>query len=98
MRLHAAEACERTPLSDEFKIAPNERCPYHRHVLPYCFVNLSSSLTQALAEDGTHVGKPAFQTEGFCVWVAPDALGEHGVLNVGDTEFLQFIVECKVAL
>lgn len=80
----------------EFRLAPGERAAYHRHRLPYCFVNLSSSTTQALASDASFVGEPAFQKSGHSVWVAPDALGEHGVLNVGESEFLQFIVECKV--
>ena len=82
----------------EFRLAPGERCAYHHHLLPYCFVNLSSSLTQALARDGRHVGEPSFQNEGHCVWVAPDQLGAHGVLNVGESEFLQFIIECKFEL
>jgi len=76
----------------EFRLAPGERAAYHRHRLPY----LSSSTTQALASDASFVGEPAFQKSGHSVWVAPDALGEHGVLNVGESEFLQFIVECKV--
>lgn len=79
----------------EFRLRPDERCPYHHHQLPYCFVNLSTSLTQALDEDGSDVGEPNLQHEGQAVWVPSNALGSHAVRNVGKTEFLQFIIECK---
>ena len=79
----------------EFRLEAGERCPFHTHQLPYCFTNLSSNLTQALDASGASVGEPAWQTRGRTIYVPPDSLGSHGVRNVGDSTFLQFIVEFK---
>ena len=79
----------------EFRLAAGQSCNYHQHGLPYCFVNLSSSLTQALDENADAIGPPAFQSAGQCTWVNEEELSAHGVFNVGDTEFLQFVVESK---
>lgn len=79
----------------EFQLAPGERCPFHTHRRAYAFVNLEASLTQALADDGSDVGEPAFQTQGQVTYVSPEQLGSHGVRNVGDHPFVQFVLEFK---
>ena len=79
----------------EFQLAPGERCPFHTHRRAYAFVNLEASLTQALADDGSDFGKPAFQTQGQVTYVSPEHLGSHGVRNVGDQPFVQFVLEFK---
>ena len=68
---------------------------YHTHTRPYAFVNLEASLTQALAPDGGAVGEPAYQEEGQVTFVAHDQLSSHGVRNVGEQTFVQFVVEFK---
>ena len=52
-----------------------EACAFHRHALPYVFINLASSTTQALDVDGACIGAPNPQAEGHCVFVGPEALG-----------------------
>jgi hypothetical protein len=79
----------------EFRLAPQERCDFHVHKCHYCFTNLTESVTQALDEKGEFVGDPSLQVEGQTIYVTKDLLGEHAVLNVGSTTFLQFIVEFK---
>ena len=79
----------------EFRLEPNDSCVYHRHTLPYVFVNLEASLTQALAEEGASVGDPAFQRPGQITFVSREHLGAHGVRNVGSDCFVQFVVEFK---
>lgn len=82
----------------EFRLAQGASCPYHHHYLPYTFINLVSSLTQAIDAGGAEVGEPNLQLEGQVVYVDEAALGKHGVKNVGDGEFLQFILEFKYPL
>lgn len=81
----------------EFRLAAGEACAYHRHELPYCFVNLTESLTQSLRSDGSDDGtEPRLQRAGDAVLVPESGLGAHGVRNVGNGDFLQFVVERKV--
>lgn len=77
----------------EFRLRPGERCPYHTHKKEYCFVNLTTSLTQALSLAGEDTGEPNLQHAGKAVWVESEHLGAHGVRNIGDTTFLQFVIE-----
>ena len=79
----------------EFRLTPQERCHFHVHKFHYCFTNLTESTTQALDEKGEFVGDPSSQVQGQTIYVTKDLLGEHAVLNVGSTTFLQFIVEFK---
>ena len=79
----------------EFALQPGASCDFHKHTLPYIFVNLATSTTQALAADGSLVGEPNLQLAGHCVFVGPDALGAHGVRNVGEEAFIQLVVELK---
>jgi hypothetical protein len=79
----------------EFRLAPQERCDFHAHKSHYCFTNLTESTTQALNEKGEFEGDPSLQVEGQTIYVPKDLLGEHAVLNVGSSTFLQFIVEFK---
>ncbi len=80
----------------EFALAPGEECAFHTHRLPYFFTNLTASLTLALARDGTPVGAPTPQRAGQTTLVSRASLpASHGVRNVGDARFLQFIVEFK---
>ena len=80
----------------EFALAPGEECAYHTHGLPYFFTNLTASLTLALARDGTPVGEPTPQRAGQTTLVSRASLpAGHGVKNVGDERFLQFVVEFK---
>ena len=79
----------------EFRLTPQERCHFHVHKFHYCFTNLTESTTQALDEKGDFVGDPSSQVQGQTIYVTKDLLGEHAVLNVGSTTFLQFIVEFK---
>ena len=79
----------------EFRLEAGKRCPFHTHSTPYCFTNISSNLTQALDASGECVGEPAWQKRGRTVFVPRQHLGSHGVRNVGNSTFLQFIVEFK---
>lgn len=82
----------------EFRLAPQERCEYHRHLHPYFFLNLTESWTQELNQEGDPVGKPpSHQTPGQCTVMNYEDLSAHSVKNIGKTTFLQFIVEfpCK---
>lgn len=79
----------------EFRIDPDQRCHHHTHRLEYCFTNLTESLTQALDQQGDPTEKPNIQTVGQTIYVEQASLGSHAVRNVGDTTFLQFIVEFK---
>ena len=99
----ASEVCVGTQLllSDdmiqawEFRLESGEACAYHIHTRPYIFINLAGSTTQAIGADGDDVGEPNLQQEGHCVFVPPNALGAHGVRNVGKESFLQFVIELK---
>ena len=78
----------------EFRLEPQETCNFHRHFLPYFFLNLSESLTQELNATAKPVDRPPnLQTKGQCTYVSRENLGSHGVQNVGGDTFLQFIVE-----
>ena len=80
----------------EFRLQPQEECDYHVHKLRYCFTNISmSSVTQELSKEFEPVGEPKTQVQGQTIYVTKDLLGSHGVRNVGNTTFLQFIVEFK---
>jgi hypothetical protein len=84
----------------EFRLAPQQRCAYHRHLYPYFFLNLTESLTQELNAQGEPVPDkaPNLQTQGQCsVVMASEDLTNHAVHNVGNNVFLQFLVEfpCK---
>ena len=79
----------------QFSLAPGEECAFHRHYRPYVFVNLEVSLTQALDEHGSEVGEPSLQRQDQTTWVPLECLGAHGVRNVGDEPFVQFVVEFK---
>jgi hypothetical protein len=80
----------------EFRLGPHEQCDYHVHRLRYFFTNVSrESDTQELSETGQMVGSPRRQVRGQTIYVGPNFLGSHAVLNVGTTTFLQFIVEFK---
>lgn len=80
----------------EFRLQPQEECDYHVHKLRYCFTNISmTSLTQELSKEKESVGEPRTQVQGQTIFVTKDLLGSHGVRNVGNTTFLQFIVEFK---
>ena len=78
-----------------FALAPGERCAFHTHRRPYAFVNLEPSWTQALTEDGTAMGEPAYQRAGQITFVSREHLGSHGVHNIGEEAFVQFVVEFK---
>lgn len=79
----------------EFRLAPDQCCDFHRHLHPYFFLNLSESLTQELdCHAEAVVGSPPnLQTRGQCTYVSHEHLSAHGVRNVGDNTFLQFVVE-----
>jgi beta-alanine degradation protein BauB len=80
----------------EFRLRPHEQCDYHVHRLRYFFTNVSwESETQELSEAGQMVGSPRRQVRGQTIYVGPNSLGSHAVLNVGSTTFLQFVVEFK---
>jgi hypothetical protein len=81
----------------EFRIAPQEQCPYHSYGLEYCYTNLTESVTQALTETGVAAPNdpPRRQVVGQTVFVEQESLGSHAVKNVGSSTFLQFIVEFK---
>jgi len=79
----------------EFALAPGDRCAFHTHRRPYAFVNLEPSWTQALAEDGAAVGEPTYQRPGQVTFVSRGLLGSHGVHNVGEEAFVQFVLEFK---
>lgn len=81
----------------EFRLAVGERCPFHRHVRPYCFVNLTESRTHAWQGPGeAEEGVLNHQTAGQCTYVSRQDLSAHAVRNVGPGVFLQFIVEFMV--
>lgn len=79
----------------EFRLNPDERCPFHRHVHPYFFLNLTASTNQELNRHGDPVPNslPSQQIAGQCTHMTRERLSAHAVRNVGDTLFLQFIVE-----
>lgn len=81
----------------EFRLHPGDRCPYHRHMRPYLFLNLTPSCNQELDPQGAPVSNtlPSRQAAGQCTYVPRDKLSAHAVRNVGDGVFLQFIVEFK---
>lgn len=80
----------------EFKLDPGHSCPFHVHRLPYLFLNLAVSRTQALLEDGNADGsQPRMQEKDQITFVRSEFLGKHGVRNVGEFLFQQFIVEMK---
>jgi beta-alanine degradation protein BauB len=80
----------------EFRLRPHEQCDYHVHHLRYFFTNVSwESETQELSETGQIVGSPRRQVRGQSIYVGPNSLGSHAVLNLGSTTFMQFIVEFK---
>ena len=81
----------------EFRLLPGESCPYHQHQYAYIFVNLSDSSTLELDLDGKPVvgAEPNHQRRGKTVYVPFSKVGSHAVRNVGNTTFLQFIVEYK---
>lgn len=81
----------------EFMLRPGDSCRFHRHRLPYFFINLTASLTQALAEDGSPTDcPPQLQQKRQTTFVGLEAVGAHGVKNVGGGDFMQFIVEFKL--
>ena len=79
----------------EFRLAPGQACPFHRHTRPYFFLNLTPSLNQELDRHGQPVPNrlPSQQVAGQCTHVKRTDLSAHAVRNVGETLFLQFIVE-----
>jgi len=78
----------------EFSISPGDSCPYHRHQFPYLFLNLQVSVTQSLGPNGEpDATSPRMQQQDQVTFVPTQQLGAHGVLNVGDGLFQQFIVE-----
>jgi hypothetical protein len=79
----------------EFRIAPVERSAYHTHQFPYIFLNLTESWTQEFNDEEHPVGEPCFQRVGQTTFVEQEHLGSHGVQNVGQDVFLQFVVEFK---
>lgn len=79
----------------EFRLRPGESFEFHTHTHAYMFTNLATSETIELDEAGAKVGEARRQVDGQTVFVQRDALGSHGVLNSGETTFLQFIVELK---
>jgi hypothetical protein len=79
----------------EFRLRPGESCAFHTHTYPVVFTNLAASEAVELGEAGARVSEARRQVEGQTVFVPRDALGSHGVLNAGETPFLQFIVELK---
>lgn len=83
----------------EFRLPPNVACAFHKHRHPYFFLNLTASLNQELDRNGEDVPNtlPAHQQAGQCTYVSRDKLGQHAVRNVGETLFLQFIVEFQDA-
>lgn len=79
----------------EFKLAPQAQCNFHHHRLPYLFTNLTCSVTQALDEHGLDLGTPSRQEAGATTYVRDLAGASHGVRNVGEDDFVQFVVEFK---
>jgi hypothetical protein len=80
----------------EFRLESNESCPFHVHKLPYMFFNLKVSLTQALSESAQpDKSKPRMQLENQITVVRKHELSGHGVRNVGNGFFQQYIVEFK---
>eukprot|EP00931_Biecheleriopsis_adriatica_P112772 TRINITY_DN87517_c0_g1_i1.p1 TRINITY_DN87517_c0_g1~~TRINITY_DN87517_c0_g1_i1.p1 ORF type:complete len:193 (-),score=30.76 TRINITY_DN87517_c0_g1_i1:8-544(-) len=79
----------------EFRLRPSECCAFHVHMLPYCFVNFTSNLTQALDCTGAAEGRPTWQSAWQARFVGREQLGAHGVRNVGEGEFLQALIEFK---
>lgn len=51
----------------EFKLDPGHSCPFHVHRLPYLFLNLAVSRTQALLEDGNADGSQPRMQEKYQV-------------------------------
>lgn len=79
----------------EFFIPPGDCCHYHKHTLPYFYINLTESLTQELDAEGNVAAPPRLQKLDQTTFVPKDKLGQHAVVNLGDQPFLQFIVELK---
>jgi hypothetical protein len=81
----------------EFRILSHESCCYHRHTLPYCFLNLIASTTQELDSNKQPVPStiPTKQKDGQCTFVSYNRLSAHAVRNVGESIFLQFIIEFR---
>ena len=80
----------------EFKLDSGHSCPFHCHCLPYLFLNLAVSRTQTLLIDGNADGsQPKMQEKDQVTFVRSEFLGKHGVRNVGEFVFQQFIVEMK---
>ncbi|CAB9506359.1 expressed unknown protein [Seminavis robusta] len=78
----------------EFRLAPQAKCPFHRHDRPYCFLNLTESWTQELDTNGQPVkAPPRRQAHRQCTFVSKEHLSSHAVQNVGNDTFLQFIAE-----
>lgn len=79
----------------EFRLQPGEACPYHDHTRAYFFLNLTASINQELNAAGDPVPNslPSNQVAGQCTYISRECCGSHAVRNVGETLFLQFIVE-----
>lgn len=81
----------------EFRLQPGESCAFHTHIRPYFFTNIGTSDTIELDHLGARVGEASRQVRGQTIFVPKERLGSHGVVNVGQSTFLQFIVEFKVS-
>lgn len=81
----------------EFFLPPGTRCPYHQHRLPYFYTNLTESLTQDLDKQGNvkNHSPRRLQQLNLTKFLPRKELGEHAVMNVGESDLLQFIVELK---
>jgi hypothetical protein len=80
----------------EFYLAPGDRCHYHQHYVPYLYTNLTESLTQELDAQGEIAAAPRRQKINDTTFIKREELGQHAVVNMGESPFLQFIVELKL--
>jgi len=63
-------------------VLSRDRCPYHTHMFPYCFIHLELGITHALNAEGNDIGKPALQIRDQVTFVPEERLGSHGVHNI----------------
>jgi len=80
-----------------FELGPGEQSEFHEHQVPYIFVNLPSgigaNLTQEVNSKGDLVGSSCRQQDWESCSVDSAHLGAHALRNIGESKFVQCIVE-----